>query len=115
MADLGELTAKLKIDTSALGDAKLAISDFGKFTAAAFLGIGTAVVAVGGFAVDLAAKYNKSLDQIQADMGITRAAAIAIGAAFLGTAGQVTFSAEEIATAFAPVSAQLDLVSGHTL
>jgi TP901 family phage tail tape measure protein len=117
-ADLGELSAKLTIDSTAAdvlqGKLKGLATSFGPVGIAA-IAVSGAVIGIGALALDLGAKYQTTLSKIQAQMGITAGAAKAIGDAFLSTGGSVTFTAEEIASAFAPVSAQLDAIHGSAL
>lgn len=80
--------------------------------AAAVIG---ATIAVAGAAVGMAAKFDSSLSTIRAQTGQTSAQVAAIGNAFLSTGGKSTFTANAIASAFAPVSAQLAQVGGHAL
>src|SRR5438132_6507595 len=74
-----------------------------------------ATIGVGVAAVDMAAKFDKSLSQIAANADIPKQAAEKIGDAFLTTGGKVTFTAEAIASAFAPVAGQLALVNKGAL
>src|SRR5438132_7561776 len=74
-----------------------------------------ATIGVGVAAVDMAAKSDRSLSQIAASADIPKVAAEKIGDAFLTTGGKVTFTAEAIATAFAPVAGQLALVNKGAL
>jgi TP901 family phage tail tape measure protein len=117
-ADLGTLQAKLQIDTSAIGLLQNKLKGLGDSfgpVGIAATAVGAVIVGLGGYAVELSSKYQTSLSQLQADMGITAKAAAAIGDAFLGTGGSVTFTAQEIVTAFAPVSTQLDLLNHKAL
>jgi TP901 family phage tail tape measure protein len=71
-----------------------------------------AVVAAG---LDMAEKYQGITNQIAANENITQKAAAAVGNAFLGTAGTVTYSGAQIATAFAGVAGQAEAINGHAL
>ena len=73
------------------------------------------IAAAGAAVVDLASKYSSSTAQMAANSGITIKQANLIGSAFLATGGQTTFTAQEMMTAFAPVSGQLELVNGKAL
>lgn len=72
-------------------------------------------VAVGGAALDLAAKYQTATTKIAASADISTKAAGKIGDAFLTTAGHSIYSAQTIAAAYAPVAGQLGAVEGHAL
>jgi TP901 family phage tail tape measure protein len=81
--------------------------------------VGLAVAAGAGVviasSIDMAQKYQQSTASIASNADISTAAATKIGNAFLTTAGQTTFSAQAIDTAFAGVSGQVKLVNGGTL
>jgi TP901 family phage tail tape measure protein len=77
--------------------------------------VAAAVVGVATVAVDMAAKYQTVTNKIAANMGITTKAGAAIGDAFLTTAGKVTFSGSQIASAFAGVAGQADALNGGAL
>lgn len=77
------------------------------------LGVGMAATA--GVAVDLGIKYQNLMTQIANASGTSVAAADKIGKAFLGTAGQVEFSAKDQAEAYEAVAGQLKSVQGHAL
>jgi TP901 family phage tail tape measure protein len=119
---IGEAWIAIKPDTtgfdvalsSAVGSA-LAKVVSGNPYAAAFAAVVVAIVAVGSAAADMSAKLQASLKAIQADEGLTAAQAKAIGDAFLSTMGKVTFSADTITAAFAPVSKELDMLNGGVL
>lgn len=113
--DLGDLTARMSVDTSA---ASAEVENFAR----GFPGVGTAVTAVaatlvaaGVAVVDMGAKFDRATDEMAAKAGITTQQAHAIGDAFLATAGQTTFSAQQIVDAYGPVSGELGLVEGHAL
>ena len=72
-------------------------------------------VAAAGFAVKLALSMQEADAKIQGTAQITAGAAAKIGDAFLATAGKSTFSGEKMAVAFAPVSAVIQTLAGHTL
>ena len=113
--DLGDLTARLKLDTSDAESAVAGVARSFPVVGAAAAAVTAAVLGTGGAAVDMAAKFQSSTDRMAASAGITQQAAAAIGDAFLSTAGQTTFSAEQIMQAYAPVAGQLELVAGHAL
>lgn len=73
------------------------------------------VIGAGGYALTMAAQYQTSLARIQASAGLTAAQTKQLGAAFLSTGGQVTFSAKAMADAYAPVAGQLTLINGRAL
>lgn len=75
----------------------------------------TAVIGIGAASLELADKYDSATAKMAATAGITKAQAEQIGDAFLTTSGQSVFSAQQIMTAYGPVSAQLTQVAGHTL
>lgn len=113
--ELGDLTARLKLDTSDATAALQGVAQGFPVIGAAAAAVTAAVVGTGVAAVDMAAKFQSSTDQMAANAGITQQAAAAIGDAFLATAGQTTFSAAAIMSAYAPVAGQLGLVAGHAL
>jgi len=82
---------------------------------AAVLGIGAAAVAAGTEAVHLAEGFDTATSRIAASAGISQQAAKRIGQEFLSTAGETTFSATEMAQAYAQVAGQLGLAEGHAL
>jgi TP901 family phage tail tape measure protein len=78
-------------------------------------GFDIAAATAGAAVIDLAAKFQKSTDQIAANARTSVQEAAKIGAAFLATGGQTTFTATEIAAAFAPVVGQLAVTAGRAL
>jgi hypothetical protein len=113
---IGEAWIAIRPDTSAFASAlesqtKGSLSNLGK----SFAVVGAAAAGAFGFAIDSAEKFQTSLLSIDASMRITTAQGTAIGNAFLSTAGKATFSANQIAAAFAPVSGQLDNVNHGAL
>lgn len=113
--DLGDLTARLKLDTSDASAAVTRVADSFPMIGAAAIAVTAAVGGVGFAAIDMSTKFDTATDQMAARAGITQAAAKAIGDAFLSTAGQTTFSADTIMNAFAPVAGQLATTEGHAL
>jgi|GEM_PF-6527882 len=113
--DLGDLVARLKVDTSSLDAAVLKVHSFGGAMKTGLEVVAAAVAAVVVGSIDLAAKYQTATDLMAAQSGITADQAKKIGDAFLTTGGKVTFSAQTIMAAFAPVSGQLALAEGHAL
>jgi TP901 family phage tail tape measure protein len=79
------------------------------------VGAAVAVGAIGVAAISMGAKFESATAQLAAKAGITKAAAEGIGQAFLGTAGQVTFSGTTITQAYTGVAAQLGEVNGKAL
>jgi len=80
------------------------------------MGVGGLALVAGGVAVaamDMADKFDTATSKIAANAGITQAQAKKISDAFLTTAGDSTFSATQMAQAYAPVAAQLASVQGH--
>ncbi len=88
------------------------MSEVGKAT---LLGGGAAFAAAAGEGVKLAMTYQQTTAGIQASAGISEKAASRISNAFLNTAGSTTFSAQEIASAYASVAGQLKTTEGHAL
>ena len=76
---------------------------------------GAAIAGVAAVSVDMASKYQTATNQIAASEGITTGAAAKIGDAFLTTGGTVTFSAQQIATAFAGVAGQAKQINDGAL
>lgn len=68
---------------------------------------GAAAVAAGADAIAMSVQYEKATNQIAAQEGITTDAAKKIGEAFLTTAGSSTYTANQMAQAFAPVAGSL--------
>lgn len=81
----------------------------------ALASVAVGAVGVGAEAVHLASAFDTATSKIAATAGITQTAARKIGDAFLTTGFQSTFTATEMANAYAPVSAQLATVEGHAL
>ena len=79
------------------------------------LGAAAAVGAVGFEAIKSAGEFDHATGKIAASAGISVEAAKKIGASFLTTGGQTTFTAEEMATAYAGVAGQLGATQGHAL
>jgi len=74
-----------------------------------------AFVVTAAAGIDLAMKMQSATAAISSAEGISTSAAKAIGNAMLNTAGQVEYSAQEQATAFAGVAGQLEATQGHAL
>lgn len=113
--DLGDLVARLKVDTTSLDAAVAKIHGLGSALNVGFAAAAAAIVGVGVVSVDMAAKFQKSTDLLASQSGISELAAKRIGDAFLGTAGQVTFSAQSMMDAFDPVSGRLEFLNGKAL
>jgi len=96
-------------------------SSLGKFAAAhpvataATATLAAAVVYGAAKAVEAASTYNTTTVSLQNNANISSKAAQSIGTAFLETAGKSTFSAQQIMSAYAPVSGMLGEVQGHAL
>ena len=88
------------------------MAEVGKAT---LLGGGAALAAAAGEGIKLAMTYQQTTAGIQASAGISEKAATRITNAFLNTAGSTTFSAQEIASAYAGVAGQLKTTEGHAL
>jgi TP901 family phage tail tape measure protein len=89
-----------------------ALSSVGK---AAVLGAGAGFAVVAVESVKLGEAYQQTTAGIQASAGISASAAKSIGDAFLTTAGQSTFSAQEMASAFSPVAGVVKNLNGGVL
>lgn len=87
------------------------LASYGKLATAAFAA-GAIVV---GAAVDMGEKYQESTARMAASSGMSTQAATALGNAFLQTAGQSTFSAAQMETAYTPVAAKLTSLNGSAL
>lgn len=85
----------------------------GLATAGAAVALG--VVAAFGVMAHSAMEYDKQQDMLASKAGISVQAAQQIGTAFLGTAGDVTFSADKIMAAYTPVAGQFGTTEGHAL
>lgn len=79
------------------------------------MGIGAAFAGVGVLAVEMGEKFQTSTASLAGHAGISMAAAQKMGQAFLGTAGTTTFSAQEMLGAIAPISGEIENLTGHTL
>jgi TP901 family phage tail tape measure protein len=77
--------------------------------------VGTSLAAVGGFVVDLGAKYQKTSNIMAAAAGDTIAQAAKIGRAFLATGGQTVYTAQQMMTALAPVGGVFEFIAGKPL
>jgi len=76
---------------------------------------GAALVGIVAITAPAAEAFQKSQQQMQNTADISSKAASSIGTAFLATAGQVEFSAQQMMAAYGPVSGQLAEVAGHAL
>ncbi len=72
----------------------------------------TAVAAEG---IHLAETYQQSTAMLAGQAGISTDAANKIGQAFLNTAGQTTFSGQQIMTAYSSVAGEFTNIAGHAL
>jgi TP901 family phage tail tape measure protein len=80
------------------------------------VGVGlVGVAAIAAESVHLATGLQAADAQIASHENISVNAANNIGKAFISTAGTVPFSANQLASSFAPVSGQLDQINGKTL
>jgi hypothetical protein len=120
--DMGNLgtrsgTALASGTESHMGGIKSALSSLGVPTS--LLGgwgaLGVAVLGVGLGALKLGTEMQSADRAIAVASGTSVAAATAIGDAFLGEAGHVEFSGQQMATAFAAVAGQLATTEGHAL
>lgn len=82
---------------------------------ATLLGLGAGLVAVGGESIHLAMNFDQAASQIAASANIPVSAAKKIADSFLSTSGQVTFSAVQIAQAYAGVAGELGNTQGRAL
>ena len=112
MAKMDEAQAKMG-ETAAEGETSM--GGFASFGKTALLAVGAAAVGVGAMAIDLGTKWQTSTNSLAASAGISVKAANGIGNAFLGTAFNTTFSAQQIMKAYQPVAGQLAQVEGHAL
>jgi TP901 family phage tail tape measure protein len=114
--DVGEAFVAILPDTSGF-EAALRTGTSGGLAnlSKGFLAVGAAALGGIGVSIDMATKFQTSLLSIDARMGLTAAQGKAIGDAFLSTGGKATFSANTIASAFAPVAGQLDTINHHAL
>jgi TP901 family phage tail tape measure protein len=113
----GKALVPFEADTSGLlATISGAVGEAGKmFGGMVPLAIIGGIAAAGAAVVDLASKYTSATDLMAANSGITIKQANLIGSAFLATGGQTTFTAQEMMTAFAPVSGQLATLNGGAL
>lgn len=77
--------------------------------------IGLAMIGVGVVAAKLAITFQSETASLASHAGISTAAANKIGNAFLSTGGKVTFSANQMMTAFSPVAGEFVNMTGHAL
>jgi TP901 family phage tail tape measure protein len=119
---LGDLVARLRVDTTALDEANTKAKTWTKtlLTDIGPVGLAMGAVTVGAIAIGVesvraASKFQDSTAQMQNNAGITAKAAAAIGEAFLGTGFKSEFSAQQMMEAYGPVAGQLGLTEGHAL
>lgn len=112
MGSLEKIGQRLDAVQTKTGKFSAALSEAGKV---ALVGGAAGFVAAGAEAVKLGEKFQTSTASIQANAGITEAAAKRLGQAFLDTAGHSAFSAQQMAQAYAAVAGQLRLTEGHAL
>ncbi|GAB2751505.1 phage tail tape measure protein [Sinomonas soli] len=77
--------------------------------------VAAAAIDIGKRSIEAASQYQEATAKLAAHAGISQAAAEKVGTAFLNTAGDTTFSAQQLMEAFAPVSGQFELLNGHAL
>ena len=119
LADTKEFTAKMdgaigkmaEVDAASATAGARIQQNLGKM-ALATIGIGVGFGAVG---VKMAMDFQGSMTKVQNSSGMGQQQIKQLGDAFLGTAFNSEFSAQELATAFAGVAGQLTLLNGHVL
>lgn len=77
--------------------------------------VAAAAIEIGKRSVEAAQQYQQSTAVLAAHANISQQAADAVGKAFLSTAGDTTFSAQQMMEAFAPVAGQFSMLQGHAL
>jgi len=82
---------------------------------AASLGATAAIADFAKGSIESGAQFQSTTAKIANSANISTTAAQNIGNAFLTTAGQTTFGADEIASAYSKVAGQLGLTEGHAL
>jgi TP901 family phage tail tape measure protein len=123
---IASLVADTKEFTAKMGEARGEMDSLGKkgastssIMSAGFLGVGAAVGAVAiGIAAEsihMAEGYQTSLTQIREQTHMTAGQIKNISNAFFATAGTAEYSASAIASAYLPVSVQLQALEGHAL
>ncbi|MHB1472410.1 MAG: phage tail tape measure protein [Dermatophilaceae bacterium] len=115
----GEFTTKMgeaKGELAALdAEGKTHLSSLAKYGKIAAVGVAALAVGIGAMSVKLGVEFQESQASLQAHAGLTAAAAAKIGNAFLATGFHTTFSAQQMITALAPVSGEMENLTGHTL
>lgn len=112
---------KGKLESSATSGEQAAQSHITSFKKVAVAGAvaGLAIAGAAGFiadqSIEAAQQFQTSTAAIAASANISTGAADQIGKAFLSTAGQTTFSAQEMTSAYATVAGQLGMTEGHAL
>ena len=79
------------------------------------LGAAAGIAVFSGVAIHMYESFQTATAQIAASGDITQKTATDIGKAFLSTGGTVTFTAQEMATAFAGVAGQVKEINGGTI
>ena len=77
--------------------------------------VAVAAIGIGVVATKMAIDFQAVTAKVQGNAQISAKAAASIGDAFLKTAGNSTFSAASMQSAFAPVAGVIQQVAGHTL
>lgn len=77
--------------------------------------VGLAMIGVGVVAAKMAISFQTQTASLASHAGISTAAANRLGNAFLNTGGKVTFSANQMMTAFSPVAGEFVNMTGHAL
>lgn len=100
-------------------DAEKAVNEgvggFSKISTVATSALGVAAVAVASYSVHAAESFEKASINMQANAGITKAAADSLGNTFLNTAGKTVRSAQDLMTAYAPVAGLFTAADGAAL
>ena len=98
--DLGDLTARLKLDTSEASSAVKGVADGFPLIGAAAVAAAGAVAAIGVVSTDMAAKFQQSLTLVQTQAGDTTDNINQLGDALMNLAPQVGQTPEMLAQAF---------------
>lgn len=80
-----------------------------------FLTVAGAVGYLGYKSIKSAMEFQESMDSVQGHANMSNKVIASLQQAILSTAGTTTFSAQEIASAYAPVAGEFDKLNGQTL
>lgn len=119
IADIKEFTAKMDEAQGKMRETEAVGGSSMKGIAAGMAGAGGAVgllgVAVAGVSTKLAMDFQTSMTQVQNSAGMTADQTKKLGDAFVNTMFKSEFSAQDMATAYATVAGQLQLLNRGTL